>query len=55
MNLDMKWLTATHLDVTYGPSARAGDHVNLDSKIARFEGIEISVQNLTDEQVKTSQ
>jgi len=37
MNLDMKWLTATHLDVTYGPSARAGDHVNLDSKIARFD------------------
>jgi hypothetical protein len=55
MNLDMKWLTATHLDVTYGPSARAGDHVNLDSKIARFDGIEISVQNLTDEQVKTLQ
>jgi hypothetical protein len=55
MNLDMKWLTATHLDVTYGPSARAGDHVNLDSKIARYDGIEISVQNLTDEQVKTSQ
>jgi hypothetical protein len=55
MNLDMKWLTATHLDVTYGPSARAGDHVNLDSKIARFDGIEISVQSLTGEQVKTLQ
>jgi hypothetical protein len=55
MNLDMRWLTATHLDVTYGPSARVGDHVNLDSKIARFDGIEISVQNLTDEQVKTLQ
>jgi hypothetical protein len=55
MNLDMKWLTATHLDVTYGPSARAGDRVNLDSEIARFDGIEISAQNLTDEQVKTSQ
>lgn len=29
MNLKMEWQAPTHLDVTYGPNPRPGDHVSL--------------------------
>jgi hypothetical protein len=46
MKLKMEWITPTHLDVTYGASARAGDHVTLDFQVAKISGIDISVQEL---------
>jgi hypothetical protein len=46
MNLKMEWIATTHLDVSYGPSARPGDHVRLDFQIARFSGIDISVREI---------
>jgi hypothetical protein len=47
MNLKMEWLTPTHLYVTYGPSARPGDHVSLDFQAIKCGGIEISVRDLS--------
>jgi hypothetical protein len=47
MNLKMVWLNPKHLDVTYGPSDRPGDHVKLDFQVAQHSGIEISVQDLS--------
>lgn len=49
MNLKMKWLTPTHLQIEYGPSGRAGDRVDLDFQIARVSGIDISVEQLSRE------
>jgi hypothetical protein len=46
MNLGMKWLTPTHLEVTYGPSTRAGDRVSLDFQAIRYNGVEISARNV---------
>jgi hypothetical protein len=53
MNLEMKWLTPTRLGVMYAPSARAGDHVNIDFQIAKFDGIEISIQDLSGRSANT--
>ncbi len=47
MKLKMVWLNPKHLDVTYGPSDRPGDHVKLDFRVAQHSGIEISVQDLS--------
>jgi hypothetical protein len=47
MNLKMVWLNPKHLDVTYGPSDRPGDHVKLDFQVAKHSGIEISVRDLS--------
>jgi len=47
MKLNMAWLDSKHLDVTYGPSDRPGDHVKLDFRVAQHSGIEISVQDLS--------
>lgn len=47
MKLKLIWLNPKHLDVTYGPSDRAGDHVKLDFRVAQHNGIEISVQDLS--------
>lgn len=41
INLTMTWLTASHLDVTYG------DHARLDFQAVKFAGIEISVRDLS--------
>ena len=46
MNLDMKWVTPTRLEVTYGASSRPGDHVHLDFQVARVSGIDITVHEL---------
>jgi len=46
MNLKMEWVTPTHLNVTYGASARPGDHVSLDFQVAKISRIDISVQEL---------
>jgi hypothetical protein len=47
MNLKMEWVTATHLDVSYGPSASPGDQVRLNFQIAKISGIDISVRELS--------
>jgi len=47
MNLKMEWLTPTHLEVTYGVSARSGDHVSLDFQAVKCGGIDISVRDLS--------
>ena len=48
MNLKMEWATPTHLHVTYGESARPGDHVNLDFQVVKCAGIDISLQYLSE-------
>lgn len=47
MNLKMEWVTPTHLHVTYGESARPGDHVSLDFQVVKCAGIDISAQYLS--------
>jgi hypothetical protein len=47
MNLKMEWLTPTHLNVTYGPSARPGDHADLNFQAIKCAGIEITVTDLS--------
>lgn len=47
MNLKMEWATPTHLHVTYGESAKPGDHVSLDFQVVRCAGIDISAQHLS--------
>jgi len=54
MHGKMEWLTPTHLEVTYGASARAGDHVSLDFQVVNCGGIEISVRDLSSEKVNSS-
>src|SRR5947209_3452812 len=46
MNLRMEWVTPTHFDVAYGPSAKPGDHVSVDFQVVKVSGIEISVHEL---------
>ncbi len=55
MNLEMKWLTPTHLEVAYGPSTKPGDQVSLDFQVVKIEGIDVSVRNISDQKVKASQ
>jgi hypothetical protein len=47
MNLKMEWKTPTHLHVTYGESAKPGDHVSLDFQAIKCAGIEISAQRVS--------
>jgi hypothetical protein len=47
MNLKMEWLTPTHLNVTYGPSARPGDHADLNFQAVKCAGVEISVRDVS--------
>jgi|SRR5208282_3785275 len=54
MNLNMEWLTPTHLEVTYGPSASPGDHVSLDFQAIKCGGIDISVRDLSRETTNKS-
>ena len=54
MNLNMKWLTPTHLEVTYGASAKPGDHVNLDFQVVKCGGIDISVREVSSETINLS-
>lgn len=54
MNLKMEWITPTHLEVSYGPSARAGDHVNLGFQVVKYGGIDISVRDLSSEKTDAS-
>jgi hypothetical protein len=55
MNLEMKWLTPTHLEVAYGPSTKPEDSVSLDFQVVKIAGIDVSVRNLSDQKVKSSQ
>ncbi len=52
MNLKMEWLTPTHLEVTYGPSGRPGDHIDLDFQVVKIAGIDVTVRDLSDSSVK---
>src|SRR5581483_5444360 len=54
MDLQMTWLTPTHLEVVYGPSAKPWDHVSLDFQVVKIAGIDISVRNLGDSEVEDS-
>jgi hypothetical protein len=55
MNLKMEWLTPTRLNVTYGPSARPGDHVDLNFQAVKCAGVEISVRDLSNGTMSSSQ
>jgi hypothetical protein len=55
MNLEMKWLTPTHLEVAYAPSTKEGDSVSLDFQVVKIAGIDVSVRNLPDQKVKAPQ
>ncbi len=44
INLTMKWVTPSHMDVAY--NGRAGD---LDFQVVKIAGIDISVQDLSSE------
>jgi hypothetical protein len=55
MNLEMKWLTPTHLEVAYGPSTKQGDRVSLDFQVVKIAGIDVSVRNLPEPKVKAPQ
>lgn len=46
MYLKMDWITPTHLNVTYAPSARPNDHVSLDFQVVKYDGVDISVREL---------
>jgi len=41
MNLTMKWLTPSHLEVTFS------GHPDLNFQVVRYAGIEISVRDLS--------
>lgn len=47
MNLKMEWLAPTHLNVTYGPSARPGDHADLNFQAVKCAGVDISIRALS--------
>ncbi len=49
MNLKMEWLTATHLEVTYGASAQPGDRVSLDFQAVKYDDVNISVRDLSNQ------
>lgn len=55
MNLKMEWLTPAHLQVTYGPSAKPGDRVDLDFQVVKIAGIDVSLRNLSNPKVKAPQ
>jgi hypothetical protein len=55
MTLKMEWLSPTHLEVTYGPSARPGDRVNLGFEVVKYGGVDISVRELSDEKTNAPQ
>jgi len=52
MNLKMEWLTPTHLEVTYGPSGRPGDHIDLNFQVVKIAGIDVTVRDLSNPNVK---
>lgn len=45
----MEWVTPTHLNMTYGASARPGDPVSLDFQVGKISGIDIFVRDLSSE------
>lgn len=44
MNLKMEWISPTHLNVVYGPTSKPGDQVSVTFQVAKYAGIEISIQ-----------
>lgn len=54
MNLEIRWSTPTHLDVTYAASATPGDHVSLDFEVVKFSGIEISAREIAKVDIECS-
>jgi hypothetical protein len=55
MNLKMEWITPTHLNVAYGPSARPGDRADLNFQAIKCAGIDISVRDLSSSTTNSSQ
>lgn|SRR5579859_130572 len=55
MNLKMKWLTPTHLEVAYGPSTKPGDRLSVDFQAIKCGGIDISAWDLSNEAANPSQ
>jgi len=49
INLTMKWITPSHLEVTYD------GHATIDSQVDKYDGIDISVRNLSSKTTNTSQ
>ena len=47
MNLTMKWLAPSHFEVSYGPSSKPWDHVDVDFQVVKVAGIEVSLRNLS--------
>ena len=47
MNLKMEWLGPTHLNVTYGPSTRPGDHADVNFQAVKCAGIDISIRDFS--------
>jgi hypothetical protein len=47
MDINMKWLTPTHLEVMYGASSLPGDHVNVNFQAIRCAGIDISLRDIS--------
>jgi len=47
INLTMKWVSPTHLDVAYGPSSRPGDQVSIVFQVVKCAGVDISVRELS--------
>ncbi|MGB8542893.1 MAG: hypothetical protein WCD49_14785 [Candidatus Acidiferrales bacterium] len=48
INLTLKWVTSSHLEVTYD------DHPDLYFQVVKFQGIDISARDLSGETTKTS-
>jgi hypothetical protein len=55
MDLKLKWITPTHLEVTYGPSAKPQDHVDLEFQAVKCAGIDISVRDTSSPTTAASQ
>ena len=55
MNLKMKWLTPSHLEVVYGPSSKPWDHVDVDFQVVKIAGIEVSIRNLSNPNAEAPQ
>jgi hypothetical protein len=55
MRLGMKWLSSSHLLVTYGPGPKPGDHVDVDFQVVKIAGIDVSLQEFNDSNAEAQQ
>ena len=52
MNLQMRWLTPTNLQVDYGPSLRPGDTVTVHFQAVKVGRVTISLRRLPDDSLR---